>query len=80
MLEFNPRTVETMTKAKFCSMMGRSQRFAILEWDSINPENISEFLQRKRVDQRFRTYFYGLYDSLRLLYRRIYDARLVGVV
>ena len=35
MLEFNPRTVETITIAKFCSMMGTSQRFVIMELDSI---------------------------------------------
>ena len=67
MLEFNPRTVETKTFAKFCSMMGRSQRFAILEWGLVKPEKISDFLQRMKVDQRFRTYYYGLYDFLRLL-------------
>ena len=49
-------------------MMGRSQIFAIPEWGFVNPEKISEFLQRMKVDQRFTTYYYGLYDSLRLLY------------
>ena len=38
MLEFNPKTVQTTTIAQFCSMMGQSQRFAILEWGLINPE------------------------------------------
>ena len=33
-----------------------------------------------KVDQRFRTYYYGLYGSLRLLYRRIYDETPVTVV
>ena len=56
MLEFNPMTVETFTMAKFCSMMGKSQRFAFLEWWLVNPENISEFLQKMKVDQRFKTY------------------------
>ena len=63
MLEFNPKTVQTATIAKFCSKMGRSQRFAILEWGLFNPEKISEFLQRMKVDQKFRTYYYRLYDS-----------------
>ena len=61
-------------------MMGRSQRFAILEWGLVNPEKISEFLQRMKVDQRCRTYYYGLYASLRLLYRRQYDETPVTVV
>ena len=80
MLEFNPKTVQTTTIAKFCSMMGRSQKFAILEWGLVNPEKISEFLQRLKDDQKFRTYYHGLYDSLRLLYRRIYDESLVRVI
>ena len=41
---------------------------------------ISEFLHRMKIDQRFRTYYYGLYDSLRLLFRRSYDVTPVTVV
>ena len=80
MLKFNPRIVQTTTLAKFCSMMGRSQRFAILEWGLVNPEKIDEFLHRMKVDQKFRTYYYGLYNSLQLLYRRVYDESLVTVI
>ena len=50
MLEFNPKTVQTTAIEKFCSMMGQSQIFAILEWGLVNPENISEFLHRMKVD------------------------------
>ena len=80
MLEFNPKTVQTTTIAQFCSMMGRSQRFAILECSLVNPNRISEFRHRMKIDQKFRTYYYGLYDSLRLLYRRIYDESSVMVI
>ena len=38
---FSPKTVQTATIAKFCSMIGRSQRFAILEWGLVNLEKIS---------------------------------------
>ena len=80
MLEFNPKTVLISTIAKFCSMIGRSQRFSILEWGLVNPEKIYEFLQSMKVDQRFRSYYYRLYDSLRLLYRRIYNESLMTVI
>ena len=80
MLKFNPKTVQTTTIAKFCSMMGRSQRFAILEWGLVNPEKIADFLRRMKGDQKFRTYYYRLYDSLRLLYRGIYDKSPVTVI
>ena len=46
----------------------------------MNPEKISEFLHRMKVDKIFRSYYYGLYDSLRLLYRRIYDESSVIVI
>ena len=46
----------------------------------VNPEKISEFLQRMKVDQKFRIYYYMLYDSLRLLYRKIYDESPVTVI
>ena len=45
MLDFSPRTVKTVTIAKSCSILGRSQRFAILEWGLLNPENIEQFLR-----------------------------------
>ena len=35
-------------------------------WGLVNLEKISAFLQRMKVDQKFRTYYYGLYDSWRL--------------
>ena len=46
----------------------------------MNPKKSSEFLQRMKVDQKFKSYYYGLYDSLRLLYRRIYYESLVTVI
>ena len=46
----------------------------------MNLEKISEFLQRMNVEQRFRSFYYKLYDSLRLLYRRIYDESHVRVI
>ena len=50
MLEFNLKTVQTTKLAKFCSMMGQSQRFAILEWNLVNQENIFEYLYRMKID------------------------------
>ena len=58
-------------------MMGQSQRFAILEWGLVNPETISEFLHRMKVDQKFRSYYYSLFDFLKMLYRKIYSLVIV---
>ena len=46
----------------------------------MNPEKISEFLHRMKVDKIFRSYYHGLYDSLCLLYRRIFDKPSLVVV
>ena len=67
MLEFNSRTVQVAKIAKFCATTGRSQRFAILEWGLVNPEKITEFLKRMERDLCFRSYYHGIYDTLRLL-------------
>ena len=73
MLEFNPRTVQVATIAKFCATTGRSQRFAILEWGLVNLEKIIEFLERMQKDMCFRSYYHSIYDALILLYLRIFN-------
>ena len=73
MLEFNPRTVQAAMIAKFCATTGRSQRFAILDWGLVNPEKITEFLERMERDMFFRSYYHGIYVALRLLHKRIFD-------
>ena len=40
MLEFCPKTMQTSTIAKSCSLLGQSQRFVILEWGLVNPKKI----------------------------------------
>ena len=46
MLEFSPRTVKMITIATSCSILGWSQRFAILEWGLVNLEKIEQFFKR----------------------------------
>ena len=72
MLDFSPKTVQTATIAKSCTILGQSQRFAILEWGLVNPEKIEQFLERMNSDLFFRNYYFGLYDSLRLLHLMIF--------
>ena len=72
MLDFSPKTVQTATIAKSCTILGQSQRFAILEWGLVNPEKIAKFLKRMNSNLFFRNYYFGLYDSLRLLHLMIF--------
>ena len=65
--------MKTVTIAKSCSILRRSQRFAILEWGLLNPEKIDQVFKRMNSDLFFRNYYFSLYDSLRLLHLRIFD-------
>ena len=73
MLDFCPAKVQFSTISKFCSMNQQIQRLAILEWSLVNPEKISEFLNRMKTDSRFRGYYHSVYDAVRLLHKRIFD-------
>ena len=72
-LTLNPRFHNPMTISKRCKTIGRSQRDCILEWARLNPEKISLFLDRLATDPKWQICFRGLYDSLRLLYLRIFN-------
>ena len=73
MLQFYPAMVQPSTISKFCSMNGQIQQLAILEWGLVNPEKISEFLNRMKIDSRFRLYYHSVYDAVRLLHKKIFD-------
>ena len=53
-----------------------------MEWARLNPEKISLFLDRLATDPKWQISFRGLYDSLRLLYLRIFnkEARVVEMM
>ena len=53
--------------------MGRSHRDCILEWARLCPEKISHFLDRMVTDPAWQIAFRGVYDSLRLLYLRLFN-------
>ena len=53
--------------------MGRSHRDCILEWARLKPEKIYLFLDRMATDPSWQIAFRGLYDSLRLLYLRLFN-------
>ena len=52
--------------------MGRSHRDCILEWARLKPEKIYLFLDRMATDPSWQIAFRGMYDSLRLLYLRLF--------
>ena len=54
-------------------MLGRSHRDCILVWARLFPEKISHFLDRMATDPAWQIAFRGVYDSLRLLYLRLFN-------
>ena len=62
MLDFSPKTVQTSMIAKSCVVLGRSQQFTILEWALVNPEKITSFLMRMKIEGYFRNYYIAMYD------------------
>ena len=72
-LKLNPRFNSPLTIAKRCKTIGRPQRDCNLEWARLIPEKISSFLARLGTDPKWQILFSGVYDSLRLLYLRLFN-------
>ena len=81
-LKLDSRFNSPGTVAKRCKTIGRLQRDCILEWARLNPESISQFLDRLASKPKWQIAFCGLYDNLRLLHLRLYnrDARTVKLM
>ena len=72
-LKLNPRINSSATVSKRCKLLGRSHRDCILEWARLNPEKISLFLDRMATDLLWQIAFRGVYNSLLLLYLRLFN-------
>ena len=81
-LKLNPRFNSLLTISKRCKTVARSQRDCILEWARLNLKKILSFLDRLDTDPKWQILFRGLYDSLRLLYLRLFneEARVVELM
>ena len=81
-LKLNPWINSSATVSKRCKLLGRSHRDCILEWARLNLEKISHFIDRLATDPAWQIVFRGVYDSLRLLYLRLFneEARTVEIM
>lgn len=57
--------------------IGRCQRWSLLEWARMNPRELCKFFMRMEKDTGFQRFYGGLYDAMRLCYRRILDEKAV---
>ena len=58
--------VKSKDIGKICTVVGRSQRWFLLEWGRMNPSELTKFFCRMENDVRFRKFYGGIYDGLRL--------------
>ena len=72
-LRLNPRFNSPGTIAKRCKAIERPHRDCILEWARLNPEKISQFLDRLAAEPKWQVLFQEIYDSLCLLFLRLYN-------
>ena len=72
-LRLNPRFNYPGTISKRCKAFERTQRDCILEWARLNPEKISQFLDWLAAEPMWQISFRGIYDSLRLLFLRLFN-------
>ena len=76
-----PLLVLDMSKVKSkeigekCTLIGRCQRWSLLEWARMNPQDLSRFFTRMEKDTGFQRFYRGLYDAMRLCYRSIMDEK-----
>ena len=78
-LKLDPRFNSPEILTKRCKTIRRLQRDCILKWDRLNPERISQFLDRLASEPKWQIAFQGIYNSLRLLHLMLNnkDARTV---
>ena len=62
-----------------CTLIGRCQRWSLLEWARMNPRDLSKFFTRMEKDVGFQRFYGGLYDAMHLCYRSIVDEKAPAV-
>ena len=74
-VNFDMGSIRSSILGRACAGTGRSQRWSILEWVMLTPENLKKFFARMRVDEGFRKFYQNIFDLLRLVHMRIFDEK-----
>ena len=74
-VSFDMAMVRSSILGKACSGTGRSQRWCILEWVILTPENLKKFFIRMGEDEGFRRFYQNLFDLLRLTHMHIFNKK-----
>ena len=73
LLEFDVSSTKPCEIGRKCTMLGRNQRWSLLEWARLNPGLLRTFFVRMVRDTGFQVHYANLYDGMRLMYKRILD-------
>jgi len=73
LLKFEVSHTKPAEIGRRCTALGRCQRWSLLEWERMNPENRKVFFVRMIRDPWFQTHYANLYDAMRLCYLRVVD-------
>ena len=74
-VNFDMGTIRSSVLGGACAATGRSQRWCMLEWVMLTPENLKKFFNRMREDEGFRKFYQNLFDLMRLVHLRIFDEK-----
>ena len=72
-LEFDVSSTKPCEIGRRCTLLGRSQRWSLLEWALLNPSRMKSFFARMCRDVGFQVHYANLYDAMRLSYKRLVD-------
>ena len=75
-VNFDMGTVRSSILGGACAATGRPQRWSMLEWVMLSPENLRKFFIRMKEDQGFRKFYQNLFDLMRLVHPRFHPDRL----
>lgn len=72
-IRLDPEKVKPFKIGKFCKPQSRGIKAIVFEWARLNPNKIRSFLVRLSEDPSFSKFYYGVYQGLRLIFKRIFN-------
>ena len=72
-IKFDPEKVKPFKIGKFCKTQPRGVKAVVFEWARLNPNKIRSLLVRLNDDPGFRKFYYGVYQGLRLIFKRVFN-------
>ena len=73
-IRMDPEKIKPYSLGKFCKMQTRGVKAVVFEWARINPNKIKALISRLSNDPNFRKFYYGVYQGLRLIYKRLFNS------